>query len=133
MAPPTHAVNARFGSGMTLVGYDLEKVDPTNTAIQLHWRADAPTAKDYTVFVHELDSSGHVVVGADSQPGGGSLPTSTWQVGETLLDDHRLTGTALTSGSHLEIGVYLLSTGERLPATDVKTGASIGDALQLPW
>jgi hypothetical protein len=118
---------------MTLTGFDVDRRDASNTHIRLHWGADATMNEDYTVFVHLLDSSGRYLVGADSQPSSGQAPTSTWQTGETFVDDHPLTIPPEADATALEIGVYVLATGERLPATDIATGKSDGDALRLPW
>jgi hypothetical protein len=131
--PPTQPLGVRFGSAMMLTGLDVERVDATNTRVRLHWRADASMNEDYTVFVHLLDSSGRYVVGADSQPAAGQAPTSTWQLGETIVDEHLLTVAPDSRATALEIGVYLLATGQRLPAVEVAGGKSEGDALRLPW
>jgi hypothetical protein len=130
-SPPAHPLVAHLGSAVTLLGYDLTERPNGDVALALHWRDDAPIDRDYTVFVHILDSRGKVVFGADSQPGLGSLPTSTWAVGESFVDQHVLAGAgpALPSG-RIEVGMYLLSTGERLPVTDDQ-GRPIGDALLL--
>jgi 4-amino-4-deoxy-L-arabinose transferase-like glycosyltransferase len=129
--PPAHPLVAHLGSAITLIGFDLTERANGDLALALHWRADAPVDRDYTVFVHVLDPSGKVALGADSQPGGGSLPTSTWSVGETFVDEHVLTGAgpSLASG-RIEVGMYLLSSGERLPVTD-DLGRPSGDAVRL--
>jgi hypothetical protein len=130
--PPARVVRVRYGPAMILTGLDVELPDASHTRVRLHWQADASMQEDYTVFVHLLDSSGRFLVGADSQPAGGQAPTSTWQAGETFVDDHVLTIVPGSQVTALEIGVYLLATGERLRATDMATGQSLGNALLLP-
>jgi hypothetical protein len=132
-APPAHPLTVRFGPAMALSGYDVETAVGGVATIHLQWRADGSMTSDYTVFVHLLDASGRMVVGSDSQPVGGRAPTSTWQAGETFVDDHRLTVPSGSKATTLEIGVYLLATGERLPAADVTNGKLEGDAVRLPW
>jgi 4-amino-4-deoxy-L-arabinose transferase-like glycosyltransferase len=131
--PPQHPLSVRFGSAMMLTGFEIDRPDASNSVVRLHWHAAVLLPDDYTVFVHLLDLSGRYVVGADSQPAGGQVPTSTWQPGETVVDEHRLTLPPGSNATALEIGVYLLSTGERLPAVDVTSGKSEGDAIRLPW
>jgi hypothetical protein len=131
--PPQHPLQARFGSGMALEGYDVVKNATDDPIIRLHWRSNQLVTKDYTVFVHLLDSSGKLLVGADSQPAAGESPTSTWQPGEVTIDDHTIAGGGQSNAATLEVGVYLLSTGERLPAFDIATEHPIGDAVRLPW
>jgi 4-amino-4-deoxy-L-arabinose transferase-like glycosyltransferase len=131
--PPQHPLNVRFGPAMTLAGYDVERSSGSDSLVRLRWQADALPSDDYTVFVHLLDASGHYLIGADSQPAGGQAPTSTWQTGESIVDEHHLTLPSGASAATLEIGVYLLSTGERLPAVDAATGKPVGDAIRLPW
>src|SRR5262249_40885594 len=57
--PPTNPLGVRFGSGMTLTGFDVEPTSGSNTYIRLRWQADASMSENYTVFVHLLDASGH--------------------------------------------------------------------------
>src|SRR5207248_7113286 len=54
---PAHALDARFGSSVELVGYDSRQSNDT-VAITLYWRDRAPTTEDLTVFVHLIDSTG---------------------------------------------------------------------------
>jgi 4-amino-4-deoxy-L-arabinose transferase-like glycosyltransferase len=132
-SPPQHALSVRFGPAMTLAGFDVERSNGSDALVRLHWQANAAMGDDYTIFVHLLDSSGRYVSGADGQPAGGLAPTSTWQAGESIVDEHRLTMPPGANAAALEIGVYLLSTGERLPAFDAAAGKPIGDAIRLPW
>jgi hypothetical protein len=94
-AEPPHAAlaNVQFGEHITLVGFDSvagsaqagEAVDVT-----LYWRTDAPLPTDYSVFVHLVDELGIVQAQSDSHPALGSRPTSGWQPGDVIVDQHRL-------------------------------------------
>lgn len=114
--PPTVRLDQRLGDGVTLLGYDLETAGPRLT-VTLHWRADRPLGRDYTVFVQVLDPAGRVVAQSDSQPAAGALPTSAWLPGEIVRDRHVLTLPTIPPGGtyRLIAGLYLLTTGERLP------------------
>ncbi len=120
-----------FGQAISLLGYDLARPGDGSVSLRLHWRADQPVDQDYTVFAHLLDGQGKFVTAADSQPGLGDLPTSTWGPGEIIVDEHHLTPPAGAQTPKLEFGLYLLATGQRLPAT-AADGTPLGDAVTLP-
>jgi hypothetical protein len=124
-------LDARFGPSMQLTGYDLTRQSDGSVSLNLHWQANGPADQDYTVFVHALDASGKVIAGADGQPGGGELPTSTWATGEQYLDAHTLRIPPGAQPARYEVGVYLLDTGRRLPATGAD-GRPLGDAVTIP-
>ena len=83
----------------------------------------------YTVFVHLVDPSGRVVADADSPPSQGNYPANRWAADEQVRDRHTLKIPAdLASGAYsVEIGMYLPSTGARLPvgSTDKITIAQV--------
>jgi hypothetical protein len=46
----------------------------------------------------------------------GSYPTGIWEPGEVIPDEYRFDTSDLSPGEYqLEIGMYVLETGERLP------------------
>lgn len=114
--PPTPVVeSARFGQVAVLVGYQLEQ-QATQGTVTLYWQAGNPDGKDYTVFVHLLDAQGRLVAGHDGPPCEGRYPTGIWEPGELVADSHPLTTIDLASGVYsVEVGMYLLTSGERLP------------------
>jgi hypothetical protein len=74
-------------------------------------------ARDYTVFVHLLDETDQLVAQHDGQPWWQvKIPTSSWQQGETVLDQHTLQlPPELPAGTYrLQTGVYYWETLERL-------------------
>jgi hypothetical protein len=73
-------------------------------------------SEDYTVFTHLVAADGRIVAQQDNQPSEGRYPTSIWDTGEVVVDRYRLTIAPDAPGSeyHLEVGMYLLSTLERL-------------------
>lgn len=110
--------------GISLEGYDLDapRYHPGNIVyLQLWWASDAQVTRDWKVFTHLLGPAkpdGSLVwAGDDAEPGQGSVPTSTWQVGELILDEHQLPLPAdLPPGEYLlEIGLYEANSGRRAP------------------
>jgi hypothetical protein len=123
-APPlARPVGHTFGGQALLTSYDLQPPAPRagqELSVELQWRALAQFADNYTIFVHLLDSSNRVVAQRDSQPQRGQLPTVLWQLGQTLNDRYVVQIPAgLPAGDYqLEVGMYLQSTGVRLPLSD---------------
>ncbi len=131
---PRHPLAFELGPGLRLDGYSLEETvlrpgQPLRLA--LRWRATAPLAEDYTVFVQLLDDDGRLRTGHDSQPANGFRPTSAWPVGETIRDNHSwpLPDDLPPGRYRLVTGMYLLRTMERLP---VRSGGQVvGDYVLL--
>ncbi len=95
--------------------------------VELHWRAREPLTQDYVTFVHLLNRDGMFVTGQDRQPVGGYRPTSTWTVGEEIIDRFAFPlAQAPPDEIRVEIGWYAWPSIERLPLTDA-TGRRIED------
>jgi hypothetical protein len=111
----SHPATASFAGQIELLGYDAV---PRNDAlaVTLHWRSIEPPPVDYTVFLHLLDANGQIVAQHDSQPQAGAYPTSVWEAGQVVRDEHVLAlPPDLPPGAYdLRVGLYLLKTGERL-------------------
>jgi len=110
-----------LGEHVQLVGYFYapeELVPGGEFDITLYWRSDAPLREDYSVFVHLVDELGIVQAQSDSYPAQGSRPTSEWQPGTVIVDEHRvrLPETLPGPGSlRVEAGMYRYADGARLP------------------
>jgi hypothetical protein len=118
--PLANSPLADFGGLAQLVGFRTEAAPPGGVLpLELVWQVSQVTDVDYTVFVHLLDEAGQQVAGHDSQPVGGSYPTSIWSPGEQVIDLHGLPLPAeLPPGLYrLAIGMYHQPSGERLPLT----------------
>jgi len=123
---------ALFGDRIALTGFELKPVQARpggELRLRLSWSGTAgPPERDYTVFVHLLDGAGERVAQGDGMPGYlGALPTTLWQPGVPVLDEHILSlPVDLAPGEyHLVVGWYDGTTGERLPLV---TG---GNSLEL--
>ncbi|MCL4488392.1 MAG: glycosyltransferase family 39 protein [Chloroflexi bacterium] len=121
---PQYRVGARLGNEIELIGYDSER-KADSLALTVYWKSLVATNADYTVFVHLIGgqnprTESPVWAQQDSQPGGGTFATYRWQPGETVVDEYALTIPADTPGGEyqVEIGMYVLKTGARVPVTD---------------
>ena len=129
-------VDADLGGQIALLGYDVsgQRIAPGQAiTITLYWLAQAPVPADYTVFVHLTDSAGAPYAQDDSQPQHDAYPTFFWDVGETVIDPHViLLPSDMPLGEYsLLVGMYLLETGERLPAFDEQGTRFPADAIPL--
>jgi hypothetical protein len=135
-SPTQPVTEGNLGGVVRLVGYDPEvpaRLVPGSTlSLTLTWECLATMETDYTVFVHLVGADGHPVAQADGQPLGGNYPTRFWNVGEYLADPHPLALPAdLPPGEYeLRVGMYLLSTEERLPLLDSE-GKALSDGISL--
>jgi hypothetical protein len=128
---PDVSVDYQLGDAIKLTGYDLER-ELNRASLTLHWSCLAPVDRDYVVFVHLLTNEDTLVTQADGPPIGGDYPTSSWSPGETIADQHVLDISALSSGAYrLQVGMYLLETGHRLPVTDREGQRLASDAIPL--
>lgn len=134
MAQIAHPLDARLGQSIRLRGYSLLGEDvPSGGIVQitLFWEALDAVSERYKVFVHLLDAGGHVVGQRDAEPVGGAAMTTTWKPGDQIADNY---GVPVPPGTppgeyRLEIGMYRMTDGARLPIT--LAGADIGDHLLL--
>jgi 4-amino-4-deoxy-L-arabinose transferase-like glycosyltransferase len=123
-----------FASEIALRGSDLpgDPISPGTVApVGLYWQVLESPSADYTVFIHVLDEQGELVTQFDRPPGGGTKPTSTWQVGQTLLDTYPLPiPSDIPAGIYeVRVGLYEWPSLERLAL--FKDGMSIGDSVKL--
>ncbi|HSN74291.1 MAG TPA: glycosyltransferase family 39 protein [Anaerolineae bacterium] len=115
---PLQTSDVLFGDQIRLASYALSSQEITSgdvLQLQLNWQAERQPDADYTVFVQLLDERDQVVAQRDAPPG--DRPTSEWQPGETIADNHGVLvphGTA-PGDYRLILGMYNPATGERLP------------------
>lgn len=114
-------VEAQLGSSIRLLGYRLEgTAQPGGTLhLTLYWEALGPVAADYTVFTHLLGAGDAMLGQMDHPPQNGAAPTSTWKVGERIIDSYEIPirSDAPPGPARLTVGMYDPATGDRLPAT----------------
>ena len=127
----------RFGSAITLQGMTLltPKVKMQhNLLLSFYWRATARPDRDYTIFIHVLDSAGKMVAQQDVMPANNASRTSGWQPGQFVADLHTipLPLEALPGEYHIVMGMYNWKTGVRLPALAPDGRAFKDDIVPLP-
>jgi hypothetical protein len=122
------AVNANFANAITLSHVELPQQITTNTPMNMtfYWQSRALVTADYTLFIHLVDEQGHYVAGNDSQPLQGRYPTSMWTPGETIADPHQWQVTVPPGTYGVQVGLYQLESGERLPLAEGDDTLSIG-------
>ncbi|MGQ9683502.1 MAG: ArnT family glycosyltransferase [Anaerolineae bacterium] len=125
----------RFGEGIGLLGYTIGPGKAESggvTELVLYWECLAPVGNEYKVFTHLLDGTGAIQGQRDDIPEAGAAPTSTWQVGDVIVDRYEIPVSAEARGAlQVEIGLYEPLTGARLPLQ--RDGQPTGeDHLILP-
>jgi mannosyltransferase len=130
-----HPLDVNLRDEITLVGYSLagEVLEAGEILrLTLFWQARSEVTEDYTVFVHLLDHGGRLVAQRDSEPVGGSRPTTTWIADDIVSDNYGLFIPEDTAsvGYRLMVGMYLPATGEGLSVLDAQ-GQVSGDMVFL--
>jgi len=125
---PAFALGTQLDGSLELAGYDLSPGSPQageTLAVRLHWVPLRPLERRYHSFVHLLDANGQSVAGSDRQPGGVFYPSTIWQPGERLADDHSFQVPAGTppGAYHLLAGMYAFGADGSLEP--------LGEALNL--
>jgi hypothetical protein len=100
--------------------------------VELHWQAEVPLEENYHVFIHLLREGGQLVAQADGQPAQWTRPTSTWTVGETVVDRHGLWLPATTPPGQYQllVGLYRPEDGQRLHLADGTDGVRLPVAIE---
>jgi hypothetical protein len=104
---------AQLGPQIRMVGYQAN----TNNALDvtLYWQALDRPDTPYTVFLHLVDPTGAIAAQRDFMPQAGRLPTTCWQPGEYVIDQHVLDIRGLAPGDYrLQAGLYHQPSMERL-------------------
>jgi hypothetical protein len=120
---PDRPLPLEFAGILTIIGYD-EALSDNQLTVTLYWQPQTGSIPvDYTSFVHLVDAGGNGLAQSDALPGGVYYPTSLWQPGETLRDQHRLTiPSTLPPGDYTLItGLYRLVNGQIEPLGSPQT------------
>lgn len=129
-------LKADFGRVAQLVGYRFDRQEgrPGETlCLSLLWRSLADFDREYSGFLHLVDSQGQIVQGEDE-----IYATPLWPPGETVEYYHNLViPEKLAAGRYdLAVGLYLPgegpeSAGQRLTVTESGQDAVIVGAIQV--
>lgn len=121
---PEHPFSIDLGK-VRFLGFDLSTDSPhrgETLDLTLYWQALGEMKESYSVFTHLLgpynEATGGPLWGQDdSLPLRGSYPTTRWEKGEIVVDLYHIPipPQAPAGEYEIEVGIYLLSTLERLP------------------
>jgi len=128
----TAAALVHFSGGVELLDVAVTALDGGRLGVRLRWRATAPLAEDYTVFLHYL-RDGKRIAQADARPAGGYYPTIAWRPGDVVDDDHYVesVGAPLSGRDALRIGLWQPESGTVLHLLN-KAGDPAGDWIVVP-
>ena len=106
-----------LGDTIDLVGYrvDASEAHPGGSVqLVLYWRTKAPLVVNYQVFTHLYD--GTLWGQHDGAPACAMRPTTSWEPGRLVRDEHRIAIAAATPAREIPllVGLYELRTGARL-------------------
>lgn len=124
VAPPAIRLDAALGDVATLEGATVAP-DGDGLKVTLVWRASRQLDTNYTVFVQVLNSANQVIAQSDQQPADGAWPTTAWESGDRIADEHVLVKT-VPPGGRLIAGMYDPFTWKRLPVGGT-------DFVEIPW
>ncbi|MEA3459082.1 MAG: hypothetical protein U9R11_00140, partial [Chloroflexota bacterium] len=123
-----------LGGKARLIGWAMDrgKAKPGGEiGLTLYWECLSEMGEDYTVFIHLVGEEGEIVAQDDGQPLDGYYPTSLWGKGEVIEDGYAfILGGDVTEGEYwIEVGMYILESGQRLPI--VKEEEIVEDRILL--
>ncbi len=124
--PPQHAVGARWGDSLTLVGYDLSQ-DGADLALTLYWKAGAASTGPLKRFVHLLGADGRILAQSDEPLENNGIPVTYWRNGEYVVDHPRYASQQVPGVQAVCVGLYDAATEERL-AVVTASGEAVPDA-----
>lgn len=129
---PQTPIEARFDDGPTLLGAQASGDGP----IHLFWRAEAPTYRNLTTFLHLIDADGNRVAQADKVPGNGAFSTPAWSPGERVMDRLYPTMNDLCAGgdsARAVVGWYeYAADGARRPRLGAPGDSAVAGEFTLP-
>jgi hypothetical protein len=145
---PAHALAARFGGLVDLVGVDLRQGGPIVDAFAphppvvrpgdsleyiLYWRARQALLQNYRGFVHLVDREGRPFAKQDQLAGSLFRPPKLWDLFSLQPDRYPLRIPQNTpSGLYWPVvGLYEFKGVELLPVEDA-SGQLVGDTYRLP-
>lgn len=122
--PMQYAHEANFSGQIKLLGYTLKAEEikaGDSVQLALYWQGLSNMETSYTVFTHLIDENERIMGQKDNPPVSGLHPTMEWTPGEKIVDRYEIaTSPEIPPGEYsIEIGLYELDSGERLPILDV--------------
>ena len=121
---PQNPSGAIFANRVRVLGYDVAR-EANVLRVAIYWVPLVKLDWNYTTFVQLFGArGGKIAQGNDHQVGGEFYPTTLWNVGEVLRDEHTIElPPGLAPGTyHLFVGMY------RLPDFE-----SLGEPVEIGW
>ncbi len=112
-----------FENKIAFLGYDMNPNAVSrgqNFRITYWWKSLDTVKKDYTVFVHFIDSNGKIVFQHDHKP---PVPTSEWALGDIISEKYDVCVPSHVNEStyRIRFGLYDASTGKRVALSSRST------------
>jgi hypothetical protein len=107
---------------------DVRAVPGDAVVFPLEWTLTEPAARDWAIYLHMLDSEGHVIAQTDSAPRNATLSFTAQPAGEPLREARGvLVPPEAAPGTYsLKLGLYDWRTGKRAVTFDGEDGIIIG-------
>jgi len=124
IGPIENTATFERGVKLTYPAIDVESQPGDVLPLPLRWQALELLERDYHVFVHLGHPNAPPLAQNDGPPHNGLAPTTTWSIGEEVIDRRALLiPQAISPGRYaLMVGLYDKSTGERLSLDDAGPG-----------
>ncbi len=111
-----NSTQVNFGRQVELLGYEMSPrsiLPGQAVTVTLYWRATAPFAEDYSVFLNALRPTQRISAQDTSKPLGDTLSTKNWPVGQVITDVRvlRFPPTAKPGELDVEVGWFLPKVG----------------------
>ena len=111
-----NSMQADFGNQVELLGYEMSprSILPDEAiTVTLYWRAAAPFAEDYRVFLNALRPNQRISAQDSSRPIRDTFSTKNWPVGQVITDVRvlRFPPTAKPGELDVEVGWFLPKAG----------------------
>jgi hypothetical protein len=113
-------VGANLGGQIVLNAYEIPSIQyKPGEAINLtfFWQAVTQPSANYEIFIYLTTPQGGIVTQTETQPQGGIKPTSSWGVGDLIVDPYQLPipPTTAPGDYQIRIGLSNPDTKARLP------------------
>jgi hypothetical protein len=121
---------ARFDNGIVLLGSTAERdsLPPGDFyRLALFWKAETALDDSYSVAIRLLNSEGEEVLLQTGEPSAGRYPTTVWEEGEIVRDNHALRIPRNFSKGDYVVQIALLDSTERLVPLAPAAGPTVED------
>jgi hypothetical protein len=123
-APPQTTSNATLAGKMKIIGYTVAR-QGRDLRVAIYWQPTVKLGYNYTASVQLFGSrGGKVAQGNDHQVGGEFYPTSLWDVGEILRDEHVITLNSESAPGAYRIFVTMYRSSDYEP---------LGEPAEIGW